>query len=149
MLIAPFNAVFNKGDADPKLGAKLKAELPGILNRVLESYKTLTARGDFAVVESVDEALKDYREGEDMVLAWFNDMVEVTTDNTDKHPSAEVFASYLSYCEAENAKYDMQIKQIAFTRRLRKIHPFYKQFRENNRVTRGFTHLKLIDATAF
>ena len=151
MLIAPFDAVFNKGDADPDLDEKLEGEAPGVLNRVLEAYRALEARGDFIEVQAVDKALNDYREGEDMILAWFRDSVEITESFDDKISCVELFQSYLSYCEAENAKFDMQIKQSAFSRRLTKIHPFGSQYRVkglNTRV-RGFSKLQLIDVANF
>jgi putative DNA primase/helicase len=150
MLIAPFDAIFNKGDADTNLGDKLRSECPGILNRVLEAYKVLDTRGDFIEVEAVDSALNEYREGEDMILSWYKDHTEVTKSFEDKTSCAELFQSYLNYCEQENARFDAQIKQTAFSRRLSKLHPFGSQYRvaTGGRV-RGFSKIKLIDVTAF
>jgi P4 family phage/plasmid primase-like protien len=83
LLLVPFNASYNDGDPakDPRIGDRIIAnELAGVLNLILESYTQLTHQ-DFLIAEpkASREAIAEYREERDNVLAWAQATFQVAT----------------------------------------------------------------------
>lgn len=98
--------------------------------------------------KEMNEMLKQYKDSEvDAVKEWFGANIIETNDSLHKISSNDLFSNYINWCKDHDYHFDALIKQIAFTRRLRKIHPFYKQFRTQNKVVRGFTRLNFKDTS--
>lgn len=112
------------------------------LNVLLKSIDNERITYEEDRTKEMNEMLNQYKDSEvDAVKEWFNASVKVTDDGLHKIVSGALFENYLSWCSVNGYEFDACIKQIAFTRRLRKIHPFYKQFRIGDKVVRGFTRL--------
>lgn len=101
LLILPYQVTIPKTEIDRQLAAKLKAELPGILNWVLAALPGLMTRGEFSPCESSDRALELYRLQSDNVRLFLNEMVE-PSDIAAK--AADLYQAYRNYCYESSLK---------------------------------------------
>ena len=79
LLIVPFDAKFGVG-GDNRLEEKLLQELPGILNIILSSFKTLLARGHFYPHKYLDDMQRKFIEANDVraIGEWLQDRLSIT-----------------------------------------------------------------------
>lgn len=120
LAIVPFQAHFTAETSDHTLGAKLKAELPGIFNRVLEAYKTLKARGKLLESAAGHEEKAVYRADTDRVGTWIKENLYWNGRVDAEAPKiavTEVYSAYSSYTRASSEK---AVPCFHFTRHLRK-----------------------------
>ena len=80
---------------DRQLAAKLKGELPGILNWVLQALPGLMTRCEFSPCESSDKALEQYRLQSDNVRLFLNEACEASEYSTQ---ASELYNAYRNYC---------------------------------------------------
>jgi len=95
IIILPFQTVITDEEKDVLLADKLKKELPGILNWVLEALPGLIKRGTFTTCESSEQALEEYRIASDSVSLFNHEMLERTDFCTD---GKTLFISYQGFC---------------------------------------------------
>lgn len=98
-LIIPFNVTINEKDADVDLANKLKKELPGILNWVLEALAKLMKTHRFPECEASKTALNNYKLSSDSVSMFINNVCE--SDCNSVISSRELNGKYRCFCEAE------------------------------------------------
>lgn len=96
-LILPFNRSF-AGKEDPRLAAKLKEELPGIFNWVLEGLMDLGSAGHF-----IEPAASQPKRDEQMMtqnpVGYFNKhFLQHTNDEEDRVAIREVYDAFITYC---------------------------------------------------
>jgi putative DNA primase/helicase len=82
---------------DVHLEEKLRAELPGILNRAIAGLKRLRERGGFAAVPTVAEAAEAWRRSSDS-LAYFADQM-LERDPKEMVPKSALMMAYRLFCE--------------------------------------------------
>lgn len=87
---------------DPDLGAKLEAELSGILNWALEGLARLQARGRFEIPASVEKNVRDYRENQDSVLRFVTDQCRVAPGL--EVSASELYRAYVNWCRGQGEK---------------------------------------------
>lgn len=105
LLIVPFQARFVEGkNADPRIEQKLKKELTGIFNRVIEGYHRLIKQDGFSVSDVVKDRIQEYKIEQDTVAQWFYDEIDVVTDHNAFKSSRELYTSYVNYLKPINAK---------------------------------------------
>ena len=103
LMFCQFAACF-KGKADTQMPAKLKAELPGIFNRVFRAYQALRERertqGNHAIRESCDQnaCLTEFTETANPVAAFWAEQGELLLALSEVKKS-EVFDKYRVFCE--------------------------------------------------
>lgn len=102
LLILPYKVIIPKEEIDRQLASKLKTELPGILNWVLEALAGLMTRGDFTLSECCEKALEQYRLQSDSTLLFLKEMCEATTTTT--MSGNELFTAYQDYCVSSSLK---------------------------------------------
>ncbi|MGP5505896.1 DNA primase family protein [Corynebacterium flavescens] len=95
-----------EADQDPQLTAKLRAELPGILNWSLAGLDRLSRAGRFTTPESQRETLEEIRDVAAPVASFIEDRYEITGDRADVLSITEVRLEYLSWA-AETGREDM------------------------------------------
>lgn len=95
IIILPFKTVITDEEKDVLLAEKLKSELPGILNWVLEALPGLIERGAFTTCESSRQALEEYRMASDSVKLFTHEMLEAADVLTD---GKSLFTSYQTFC---------------------------------------------------
>ena len=94
--LIPFTASIPAAQRDKSLGAKLRIELPGILNWALAGCK-LWQRNGLDVPVSVDDAMNAYRSEMDIIGKWIEDCCE--QDPTFTTAASEAYRSYKSWSE--------------------------------------------------
>ena len=98
-LVLQFNNRFNEGRADPHLIDKLRGELPGILNLVLEAAGCVIQRGQFTEPESSLAAKKEWRLQCDQAAQFFEDRLEASAG--ERTASREVYSDYRAWAEEQ------------------------------------------------
>lgn len=93
--ILPYDVTIPKEEIDRQLPARLKAEVSGILNWVLEALPGLKERGEFTVSDRCEQALERYRLQSDSVRLFVSEMCQ-QSDYTVK--GSELFSAYRNYC---------------------------------------------------
>lgn len=85
--------------ADPKLLDRLLTpdELEGLLVRSVAGARRLRDRGGFELPQSVRDAVTDYRQWADTVIAWADEAVTVKPDM--QVPRTAVFSRYRGWCK--------------------------------------------------
>lgn len=92
------------GKADINLESKLKAELPGIFNRVYQAYKALKERmkthGDNAIRPSIDqpEIMRKFENINNPVAAFWTEYGEDYCARREV-PKSEVYSNFKEFCE--------------------------------------------------
>jgi putative DNA primase/helicase len=89
--LIPFTEYIAPERRDPKLAAKLKAELPGILNWALAGLRAWRASG-LGTCQGVAAATNEYREQMDPLADFFADACVL--DPKLKTPTAELYSAY-------------------------------------------------------
>lgn len=97
MMIVPFKATFGAENLDRHLGKKLKKELSGILNRVIEGYRRLLMQDDFSLCKASVDATKDHNNNSDTVATWIEDKIEFTGNEKDVVIKNDLYKSYRRY----------------------------------------------------
>ena len=91
-------------------------ELEGLLVRAVDGAKRLRDRGGFALPESVREAIADYRQWADTVMAWIDESVTALPDH--RMARRDVYGLYHEWCK-ENGRSAVSSKK--FWPRLREV----------------------------
>jgi putative DNA primase/helicase len=81
-LIIPFGVTIDEKNADVNLASKLKQELPGILNWVLEGLRRYLVKFRFSESKVCEDALYNYRLSSNSVMLFVDEACE---------PNGEVF----------------------------------------------------------
>lgn len=107
--ILPFDVEIPAEKRDIHLSKKLKAELPGIFNRVLEGIIRLIKNKDFTESQLAKKMLEEYKEQSNSVLRFIKDeewMPTAEKNTSDKISSEvphillkELYQQYKKYCE--------------------------------------------------
>lgn len=77
--ILPFNVTIEPEEADPMLAEKLKGELPGILNWLLEALPGLVKRGKLAACEVSSQEVEAYRSDTDPMYQFLQECCSTHT----------------------------------------------------------------------
>jgi P4 family phage/plasmid primase-like protien len=85
--------------ADPKLGERLTTpeELQGLLVRAVHGAKRLQDRGGFAIPQSVRDAIAEYRQWADTVMAWVDEAVTVSPEA--QVARRDIYRAYQTWCK--------------------------------------------------
>lgn len=98
--VVPFLRSFTGKDRDNDLEVKLAAELPGILNWLIEGAR-MYSRNGLGNCAKVHDATAKLRERSDTVLSWFKACC-VKRDTVNIQGATEVYKSYVGYTRAGN-----------------------------------------------
>jgi putative DNA primase/helicase len=101
-LIIPFDRIFEGESADKNLRAKLRNELPGILNRALNGLKRLFSENRFSDPQAVKSSLKKYQLQNDTVASF---VTECVVENPDGTTLKRIFyQAYRIWCEDQGLR---------------------------------------------
>lgn len=119
---------------DPKLEEKLYAELPGVLNWLIEGLREYRKIG-LAIPKKVMDGVDSYRSDSDDIKRWMDErMIE---DENGRVLMQECLSNFLQFLKLENQPYTMTIQ--SFTRRLRTKVPSGRLYRTQGRTAlRGY-----------
>ncbi len=96
LIIIPYNVTIPPEEVDRQLTDKLKQELSGILNWVLNALPRLMNSGRFTQSESCEKALEQYRLQSDNVKLFVSERCEECEYTT---AASEVYMAYKEYCD--------------------------------------------------
>ena len=133
-VLAAFNDLPRAENTDRRLADKLKQELSGILNWMLEALPHLMQTGEFTHSDSCDRALDRYRLLSDNVLLFAQERCESYEYTT---AGQDIYNAYRKYCEESSLKASGKQK---FYERLASVYPR----EDSGNVTRF--KLKLIES---
>jgi len=134
--IIPFDRTFSESERDIDIVRKLRAELSGIFNKVVESYRRLKEKGHLTEGMAAKAALSRYLEDTDMARLWISESFEVKPDapKEDWVDSTTVYQEYV-----QNCNYDWGVKPVSsiqFTRALsRALKVDARDLREQVRIS--------------
>ncbi|MBA4107638.1 MAG: hypothetical protein C0485_18040 [Pirellula sp.] len=95
--LIPFNVTIPEEEQDRELSDKLQAELPGILQWMVDGCLQWQA-SDLHEPPSVTDATAEYQVESDTFASWFAELV--VRDNSKELTAAAAYSSYTSWCEA-------------------------------------------------
>lgn len=101
LLILSYQVTIPQEEVDRHLAEKLKGELPGILNWVLQALPGLMSRGEFTKSENCEQALERYRLLSDNVMLFAGEMCEQCGYTTG---GQEIYNAYRNYCIGSSLK---------------------------------------------
>ena len=110
LVIVPFDARFDEGTRDPFILKKLKSELPGIFNLVVEHYRELKANGKLSDSSNSKASNNRYMYDADIASSWIRENF-IVDDNAPREKwlgSTEVYQEY-----SQNCSYDWGIKPVS------------------------------------
>lgn len=97
LLLIPFTVSIPLDRRDPELPAKLRAEAPGILTRLVAGAVEWHREG-LRPPDAVRAATEDYRAAEDRLAPWLEECCDVRPDVSAR--SGDLFSSYVAFTEA-------------------------------------------------
>ena len=98
-LIIPFDVTIDEKDADVNLASKLKQELPGILNWVLDGLRRYLANYHFTESQPCNDALTHYKASSDSVRLFVSEACEPIDEVVLGETSGiKLFNAYKQYC---------------------------------------------------
>lgn len=121
-LLWPFEADYTGANRDPFMEEKLLKELPGILNRLLRSYKNLKARGSLSITGAQKAMLEQYELENDNVYMFMSEKLQVfkITDpqyQLSEWPKQSFYDAYREFCESAGTK---PANEVNFWKRMRR-----------------------------
>jgi P4 family phage/plasmid primase-like protien len=127
LVIVPFNAKFKLGPgaedakaADVGLLGKVKAELPGVFNRVMRHYQSLKKRGHLATADRSSAELQRYRDEVDRVGSWVKDNLYWNGSWGEDKPFVEVATVFEKYVSDSKRSEERPLSKFHFTKHLRR-----------------------------
>lgn len=117
LLFIPFNAKFDVSDDDfdPHIADKVMSDesMSYLLNRAIKGVQRLMSRGDFTRPKVVEEAMKEYKKQNSVVLQWFEDCghdIDYLTENT----KDEIYSNYDDWCARSGVRGMERLGKIKF-----------------------------------
>ena len=117
LIIVPFRAIFSKklGNMDVHIKPKLKAELPGIFNKVWKAYQECKKRGYLTESVEIEKAKGAYKELIDPLTAWWKETYEEYPLGNGKDETCislkASFADYIQAMESQQEKSSLTWRQ--------------------------------------
>lgn len=117
VIVIQFNRIFDSHERDVKLAAKLRKELPGILNLVLEALAGVIERNDFTHASSCESAKEEWRKEADQVAQFVAECC--TKGNGHGEKSGAMYAKYKAWAEENGIQ--RKINHANFTKRIKRL----------------------------
>jgi putative DNA primase/helicase len=99
VILVPFEVQIPEGERDKALPKKLQAEMPGILNWMIDGALDYLGRGALDPPEKILAATQEYRDESDVVGAFVRAALELTRNPHDTVEAGELYAAFAKYCE--------------------------------------------------
>ena len=119
LVMIPFNATFTKDDPDydPFIKYKLIQEdsIEYLINLGIAGLKRVLENNSFTTPQKVEDALKEYEEENNPVIAFIN---EVGEDGIKNQPTQEVYLRYTVFCSQNQLQ---ALSKIVFSKQINKL----------------------------
>ena len=144
-----FDNRFRKTDKeDPDLVDKLTTpdELSGIFNLAWLGFHNLQIDKGFKQTERGEEIMEELKEDDDIIIAFTNEAVIFSKENTDLLSKQELYDRFKDYVDIKGSGRE-KISSIRFNRRLKQIFPDISEKQDtNNNNRRSWVGLQLKDS---
>ena len=145
LLIVPFNQAIETTapDYDPHMTEKLKAELPGIFNRVIAAYKRLVVQKRFSDSQRINDSVEEYKTENDSVLYWAKEFLIVHTNGGYESFESSLNDLYENYKSVTKGLGSYPVKAQKFYKDLKKIkaiwgeHPYSQRLERKRKTVNG------------
>lgn len=118
-LFIPFDEVIQKNEMDIHLEDKLRNELAGVMNWILEGIRIMKKEGKFIQCEESDNVLKQFRLESDSVAMYLQEQsYEPSVSDYSKKLLSDVMKEYGEYC-LNNGFF--KANSVTLSRRLKKL----------------------------
>lgn len=147
VMLVPFEEQIADDEVDPLLPRKLRDEMPGVFNWLLEGALAWFEQG-LCPPDEVLEAVKDYREQSDPLRVFFRDECEITGDPEDFTPAKDLVEAFqlLQDEDGDDSWTKRQIsKKIRARAGMEKHRETGAVFTYHKRSTTGYLGIKLGD----
>jgi P4 family phage/plasmid primase-like protien len=138
MKFLPFQVTIPSAEQDHQLAAKLKTELPGVLNWALKGRRRLYAQGRFSTSAIADAALVEYREQSNTARLFLSEHCHL--DSSVNTAVDRVYGRYVHWSRMNN---QTPIGNAQFGRELRKLYPTVERKRASSGVVRPWAYIGL------
>ena len=126
--IVRFPNEFKKTDFgfDPDLESKLKEEISGIFNWVVEGLRRLKRKGNFTRSNSIIQAKREYEIENDSVASFLDENIEI--DEEGYEICSYVYNEYKAYCQEANLspigrnRFTTRIKSLGYPVKVKKVY---------------------------
>lgn len=136
-----FDAKFTGENMDPFLTDKLLVERPGILNLMLSAYREMLKRGRCYMDEKSDQFLETFKKESNPAILWMDDNFVQTKNPADFVASKDMYANYVSFCEACGYR---PLTMIRFIKELKAQNNILEESRQGHNRLRGFKYVRLL-----
>jgi P4 family phage/plasmid primase-like protien len=106
--------------SDERQKRMLTEELPGIFARFVKGFDRLRRRGDWLLPEPCVEARRRWTTRSNNVAAYMEEMIEVTSDNADRIPTADLWQSYRAW-QRDAGSGNFSLGKVEFFERVDKL----------------------------
>lgn len=113
MFIVPFRAKFTDeiGNKDVGIKAKLKAELPGIFNKMWAAYTECKKRGYITKAKAIEDAIESYKDEIDPMKVWVQTNIQThpigNGMDTKFQTIKKLYADYKMEMDSQGEKYPL------------------------------------------
>lgn len=148
LIIVPFDASFEGDSQNIHIKHELYAELPGVLNRILEGYYRLRDNKNFTESTLIRDEIQEYQEDNDAIYQFYHEKIDMSNDKAFLE-STDLYNAYLSFCKENGIKYELAL--TGFIMKLKRyIHDIKKRKRRRgpNR-TSGYVGIALYDKNTY
>ena len=97
IMAIPFNRTFTADEQDKTLGAKLQAELPGILSWAIDGCIAWQEEG-LTPPDIVVDQIAEYKTAMDSIAQWVQDECELNAGRS--YPASKLYSEYRDWCLA-------------------------------------------------
>jgi putative DNA primase/helicase len=125
MIVVPFNVSIPKDRQDPQLAAKLKAELPGILNWSVDGLRRLRAHGQFTIPSASQAAWEEFRQDSNPANEFLTS--RYSQGEGDPIGCSTIYDEYRDWCRVKQLR---ALDATSFGKEVRKAFPKVSRGRE-------------------
>jgi len=138
MLIIPFEARFEEGkNADIHILDKIRKELPGVLNRIIEGYKRLVNAKKFTIPQEVEKTIEEYKEDNDPFISFCKDYLQVDDQAAEYISLDLIYNKYLDFVMEDRGIKTTVLARNHFTKKLKSYGPFKDQYDSKRKMVKG------------
>jgi len=116
LVFIPFMYEIPASERDTEIGARLRNELPGILNWALQGAERLMIFKHLTFLDATKEIKEEYKRDSDSVYDYFKEHLIVTTDHDN---AISIKVTYSKYVEWSRETGRFPVQQRTFTKQLR------------------------------
>ena len=120
-IVVPFDHVIREEQIDPDLGDRLREEAPAILAWIISGFQKWQSQGLGELPRKIIEATEGYKAdaSADLVADFVGECLQVTRQEFDFVPTAEVYRSFVAWMRSEQGVPEVRMSQRSLNEGLR------------------------------